>query len=130
MKPLGFLDFDTRLHRIDKAGNLFDEGLEFQILDRYSSRFFGLHAADKILDATTIRRYDLTSANVHDSNVFFDELLDPENSSRDVWADSTCLFQETIECLKEDRYREHLQRKGIRRRKLSIIARRGGRKQY
>jgi hypothetical protein len=118
MKQLGFLDFDTRLQRIDKAGdplsklnstvdweilrpvleqarrkkkksnagtkgfdvlllfkililqslyNLSDEGLEFQILDRYSfSRFLGLHAADKIPDVTTIWRFreDLVRAGV------------------------------------------------------------------
>lgn len=120
MKQLGFLDFDTRLQRIDKAGdplsklnsnvdweifrplldqarwkkkksnagakgfdvvvlfkililqslyNLSDEGLEFQILDRYSfSRFLDLHAADKIPDATTIWRFreDLVRAGVVD----------------------------------------------------------------
>ena len=282
MKQLGFLDFDTRLQRIDKAGdplcklntavdweifrplleqarrkkkkssagakgfdvvllfkililqslyNLSDEGLEFQILDRYSfSRFLGLHAADKIPAATTIwrfredlikagvvdtlftrfdeflhdqgyraqkgqiidasivkvpiqrnsrkeneqikkggqpegwnehkkrqkdtdarwtrknsknffgyknhisvdvkhkliRRYDVTPANVHDSNVF-DQLLDPGNTSRDVWADSAYRSQETIERLKENRYREHLQRKGTRSRKLSKWEQQGNR---
>jgi IS5 family transposase len=282
MKQLGFLDFDTRLQRIDKAGdplsklnttvdweifrplleqarrkkkksnagakgfdvvllfkililqslyNLSDEGLEFQILDRYSfSRFLGLHAADKIPDATTIwrfredliragvvdtlfarfdaflhdqgyraqkgqiidasivkvpiqrnsrkenqqikeggqpegwsehkkrqkdtdarwtrknsknffgyknhisvdvkhkliRRYDVTSANVHDSNIF-DELLDPGNTSRDVWADSAYRSQEAIERLKKNRYREHLQRRGTRSRKLSKWEQQGNR---
>jgi IS5 family transposase len=282
MKQLGFLDFDTRLQRIDKAGdplsklnstvdweifrpfleqarrkkkksnagakgfdvvllfkililqslyNLSDEGLEFQILDRYSfSRFLGLHAADKIPDATTIwrfredlvragvvdmlferfddflrergyraqkgqiidasivkvpiqrnsrkenqqikeggqpegwskhkkrqkdtdarwtrknsknffgyknhisidvkhkliRRYNVTPANVHDSNVF-DELLDPSNTSRDVWADSAYRSQETIERLKKNRYREHIQRKGTRSRKLSKWEQQGNR---
>jgi IS5 family transposase len=282
MKQLGFLDFDTRLQRIDKAGdplsklnqaidwemfrpllekarrkkkksnagakgfdlvllfkililqslyNLSDEGLEFQILDRYSfSRFLGLHAADKIPDATTIwrfredlikagvvdklfeqfdtflreqgyraqkgqiidasivkvpiqrnsrkenqqikqgkqpegwsihkkrqkdtdarwtrknsknffgyknhisidvkykliRRYGVTSANVHDSNVF-DDLLDPNNTSRDVWADSAYRSKETIERLKKNRYREHLQRRGTRTRKLSRWEQQGNR---
>ena len=282
MKQLGFLDFDTRLQRIDKAGdplsklnltvdweifrplleqarrkkkksnagakgfdivllfkiiilqslyNLSDEGLEFQILDRYSfSRFLGLHAADKVPDATTIwrfredlvragvvdslferfdnflrkqgyraqkgqiidasivkvpiqrnsrkenqqiqeggqaegwsehkkrqkdtdarwtrknsknffgyknhisidvkhkfiRRYKVTPANVHDSNVF-EELLAPDNSSRDVWADSAYRSQERIELLKKNRYREHIQRKGTRRRKLSKWEQQGNR---
>ena len=121
MKQLGFLDFDTRLQRIDKAGdpltrinntidweifrpileqarsknkksnagvkgfdvillfkilvlqslyNLSDEGLEFQILDRYSfSRFLVLHAASKVPDATTIWRFreDLIKAGVVDT---------------------------------------------------------------
>jgi hypothetical protein len=56
-----------------------------------------------------------------------DELLDSENSSRDVWADSAYLSQETIERLKEDRYREHFQRKGTRRRKLSKCEQQGNR---
>lgn len=282
MKQLGFLDFETRLQRIDQAGdplsklnetvdweifrphlekarqktkksnagakgfdvvllfkililqslyNLSDEGLEFQILDRYSfSRFLGLHAADKVPDATTIwrfredlikaeivdslfeqfdeflhdhgfrarkgqivdaslvrvpvqrnsrkenqqikdseqptgwsenkqrqkdtdarwtrknsknyfgyknhvsvdvqhkfiRRCKTTPANVHDSNVF-EELLDPDNTSRDVWADSAYRSQETIERLQENRYREHLQRKGTRSRKLSKWEQQGNR---
>lgn len=45
--------------------NLSDDGMEYQILDRYSfSRFLGLHAASKIPDATTIWRFreDLTKA--------------------------------------------------------------------
>ena len=59
-----------------------------------------------------IRRYDVTPANIHDSNVF-DELLDPRNSSHAVWADSAYRSQETLDRLKENGYREHLQRKGI-----------------
>jgi IS5 family transposase len=274
MRQLGFLDFDIRLDRIDKAGdplskldkavdweifrpllekarqkekksnagakgfdvvllfkililqslyNLSDEGLEFQILDRYSfSRFLGIRAADKVPDATTIwrfredltkagvvdrlfkrfdkflhnqgyraqkgqiidasivrvpiqrnnreenqqikegdnpdgwsehkkrqkdidarwvkkngksfygyknhisidnkhkliRSYRVTSANVHDSNVF-EELLDPKNSSRDVWADSAYRSQEKLDFLDQNGYRGHLQRKGTRNRKLS-----------
>lgn len=34
-----------------------------------------------------IRSYSVTSANVHDCNVF-EELLDPKKTSKDVWADS------------------------------------------
>ncbi len=47
--------------------NLSDEGMEYQILDRYSfSRFLGLHASSKIPDATTIWRFreDLSRAGV------------------------------------------------------------------
>ena len=282
MKQLGFFDFDTRLQRIDKAGdpltkindtidweifrpilqqarrkekksnagakgfdlillfkililqslyNLSDEGLEFQILDRYSfSRFLGLHAASKIPDATTswrfredlikagvvgtlfsrfdaflheqgyraqkgqivdasivkvpvqrnnrdenkqikngqqlegwsehkkrqkdtdarwtqknnksffgyknhisvdvkhklIRRYEVTVANVHDSNIF-DELLDPGNSNRDVWADSAYRSEDAIDRLKNNGYREHLQRKGSRNCKLTKWEQQGNR---
>ena len=47
--------------------NLSDEGLEYQIFDRYSfSRFLGLHAASKVPDCTTIWRFrnDLANAGV------------------------------------------------------------------
>jgi transposase, IS5 family len=282
MKQLGFLDFDIRLQRIDKAGdplatlgetidweifrptiekarkkarksktgpigfdpilmfkililqslyNLSDEGLEYQILDRYSfSRFLGLHAASKVPDCTTIwrfrndlanagvveplfsqvntflleksfraqkgqivdanivsvptqrnsreenqqikagiepegwskhkrcqkdtdarwtrknsknffgyknhisadvkykmiRRYSVSSAEVHDSNVF-EELLDPANTSGDVWADSAYRSQERIAWLQEMGYREHIQRKGSRNKKLTDWEKRGNR---
>lgn len=282
MIQLGFLDFDTRLQRIDKAGdplttlneaidweifrpliekarekerksnagasgfdaillfkilvlqslyNLSDEGLEFQILDRYSfSRFLGLHAASKVPDSTTIwrfrndlasagiietlfnqfnaflldngfraqkgqivdanivrvpiqrnsreenqqikagkepedwehhkrcqkdtdarwvkkngtnyfgyknhvsidvqykfiRRYAVTSAEVHDSNIFV-ELLDPANTSRDIWADSAYRSQEQIDDLRDKGYREHLQRKGCRNKKLTAWEKQGNR---
>jgi IS5 family transposase len=65
-----------------------------------------------------IRRFHVTSAEVHDSNVF-DELLDSGNSSRDVWADSAYRSQDRINQLHEDGYREHLQRKGSRNHKLT-----------
>jgi transposase, IS5 family len=209
--------------------NLSDEGLEYQILDRYSfSRFLGLHAASKVPDCTTvwrfrndlanagvvetlfsqfntfllekgfraqkgqiidanivsvptqrnsreenqqikagkkpedwnnhkrcqkdidarwtkkngknffgyknhisadvkfklIRRYSVSSAEVHDSNIF-GELLDPENTSRDIWADSAYRSQQRIADLQEMGYREHIQRKGSRDRKLSDWEKRG-----
>jgi transposase, IS5 family len=282
MVQLGFLDFDIRLHRIDKAGdplttinktidweifrpiiekarakekksnagatgfdaillfkililqslyNLSDEGLEYQILDRYSfSRFLGLHAASKVPDCTTIwrfrndlanagvvellfsqfngfllgkgfraqkgqivdanivsvpiqrnsrdenqqitagkepedwnthkrcqkdtearwtkkngrnffgyknhistdvkykliRRYAVSSAEVHDSNVF-EELIDPANTSRDIWADSAYRSQERITDLQELGYREHIQRKGCRNKKLTDWEKQGNR---
>ena len=65
-----------------------------------------------------IRRFHVTSAEVHDSNVF-DELLDSGNTSRDVWADSAYRSQDCIHQLHEDGYREHLQRKGSRNHKLT-----------
>lgn len=64
-----------------------------------------------------IREYAVTSANVHDSNVF-EELLDPNNSSKDVWADSAYRSDKSLERLKQG-CREHQQRKGSRNRKLT-----------
>ena len=65
-----------------------------------------------------IRSYEVTSASVHDSQVF-DTLLDEDNSSRDVWADSAYRSEEQLRELKKRKYREHLQRKGCRHKKLT-----------
>lgn len=65
-----------------------------------------------------IRRFHVTTAEVHDSNVF-DELLDSDNTSREVWADSAYRSQERITQMHEMGYREHLQRKGSRNHKLT-----------
>ncbi len=73
-----------------------------------------------------IRNYDVTDAAVHDSNVF-DNLLDESNSSRDVYADSAYRSEESIERLKKNGYREHLQRKGCRHQKLTEWEKRGNR---
>ena len=60
----------------------------------------------------------MTDAAVHDSQVF-GELLDETNTSRDVWADSAYRSEDTLVELKQRGYREHLQRKGCRNRKLT-----------
>ena len=211
--------------------NLSDEGMEYQILDRYSfSRFLGLRASDKVPDATTIwlfretltkagkieelfsffdkfldengykarkgqivdasivnvpiqrnsrkenqqikngeqpegwsenkkaqkdtdarwtkkngksffgyknhisvdvkhkfiRKYAVTSAEVHDSNIF-EELLDPDNTCRDIYADSAYRSAEKLKQLKNNGYRERINRKGTRNRKLTEWEKRGNR---
>jgi transposase, IS5 family len=65
-----------------------------------------------------IRDYAVTEASMHDSQVF-EELLDEDNTSRDVWADSAYRSQNTLEILEQRRFREHLQRKGCRHKKLT-----------
>jgi len=65
-----------------------------------------------------VRNYAVTDASVHDSQVF-DELLDPDNSSRDVWADSAYSSAEQLGSLSEQGYREHVQRKGRRNHPLT-----------
>lgn len=73
-----------------------------------------------------IRSYTVTDAAVHDSQVF-EELLDAENTSRDVWADSAYRAEDTLTKLKQRGYREHLQRKGCRHRKLTQWEQQGNR---
>ncbi len=65
-----------------------------------------------------IRDYAVTDASVHDSQVF-EELLDEDNSSRDVWSDSAYRSKEKLETLEQRRFREHLQRKGCRHKPLT-----------
>jgi IS5 family transposase len=64
-----------------------------------------------------IRNYEVTDAAQHDSNVF--ETILSENTSKDIWADSAYRSEERLDRLKEDGFREHIQRKGCRHRKLT-----------
>jgi transposase, IS5 family len=73
-----------------------------------------------------IRDYAVTDAAVHDSRVF-GELLDETNTSRDVWADSAYRSKDALVELEHRGYREHLQRKGCRNRKLTDRENRGNR---
>jgi len=73
-----------------------------------------------------IRSYDVTDASVHDSQVFT-ELLDPSNTSRDVWADSAYRSEESLHELQEQGFREHIQRKGCRHKKLTAREQQGNR---
>jgi len=73
-----------------------------------------------------IRDYEVTAASVHDSQVF-EQLLDEDNRSRDVWADSAYRSEEKLRELKRRKYREHLQRKGCRHKQLTDRETRGNR---
>jgi len=73
-----------------------------------------------------IRGYEVTPASVHDSQVF-ETLLDEDNSRRDVWADSAYRSEEKLQALGKRRFREHLQRKGCKHKKLTERERRGNR---
>ena len=63
---------------------------------------------------------------MHDSQVF-EELLDDDNSSRDVYADSAYRTPDNLKTLKKNNFREHTQRKGCRNRKLTTIEKKGNR---
>ena len=64
-----------------------------------------------------IRGWRVTTANVHDSQVF-SELL-AKNTSRDVWGDSAYLSEDILKFLKELGYRPHIQRKAQKNHPLS-----------
>lgn len=73
-----------------------------------------------------VRTYDVTDASVYDSTVF-EELLSTTNSSKDVYGDSAYRSEESVEKLKEHNFRERLQRKGCRYKKLSKREQQGNR---
>lgn len=64
-----------------------------------------------------IRDYEVSSANVHDSNVFEDMLS--ENTSKDVWADSAYRSEEHELALKTLGYRCQVHKKGNRNKSLT-----------
>lgn len=64
-----------------------------------------------------IRDYEVTAANVHDSQVFIDLLCG--NTSKDVWADSAYSSEELEFLLKVLDYRSHVCTKGSRNKPLS-----------
>lgn len=73
-----------------------------------------------------IRDFDVTSAEVHDSQVFY-ELLS-ENTSRDVWADSAYRSEESELMLAADDYRSHVHTKGKRNQPLNERQKQANRK--
>ena len=73
-----------------------------------------------------IRRWAVTDASVHDSQVFY-ELLDADNTNRGVWADSAYRSEERLDTMDAMGYREHIQRKGVRGRPLSEREKSGNR---
>lgn len=77
-------------------------------------------------DNKLIRHYEVTDAGVHDSNVF-EELLDADNSSADVWADSAYRSQDKELSLEELGYRSKVQRKGKRGKPLNQREQQGNR---
>ncbi|MCB2218497.1 MAG: IS5 family transposase [Desulfobulbaceae bacterium] len=73
-----------------------------------------------------IPSYEVTDASANDSQVF-NELLDPDNTSKDVWADSAYRSEESLQELQAQGFREHLQRKGYRFKKLTQREQQGNR---
>lgn len=71
-----------------------------------------------------IRSYKITDAAVHDSQVF-EELLDDNNSSRDVFADSAYRSKKSEADLARKGFRPKLQHKGCKNKPLSKIELKG-----
>jgi len=73
-----------------------------------------------------IRRYEVTDASVHDSQVI-DDVLDDDNTASDVWADSAYRSAETEAKLKERGLKSRIHRKAHRHRPLSRREKQGNR---
>jgi len=71
-----------------------------------------------------VRRYQVTDAAVHDSQVV-DDILDPDNTASDVWADSAYRSAEIEAKLKEKGLKSRIHRKGHRNKPLSEREKRG-----
>ena len=65
-----------------------------------------------------IRRYAVTNASVHDSQVF-DDFLDEENAGRSVWADSTYRSEAREGQLRAQGHKSRIHRKGNSRGRLN-----------
>jgi IS5 family transposase len=65
-----------------------------------------------------IRDYEVTDAAVHDSQVV-DEIIDPNNSNADVYADSAYRSSEQEEKFAKDGYRSKVHHKGKKNKPLS-----------
>jgi transposase, IS5 family len=73
-----------------------------------------------------IRSYEVTNAAVHDSNIF-QALLDPANSSKDVYADSAYRSRKNSQILIDNGLRNNILRKGCRDKKMTRWERQGNR---
>lgn len=74
-----------------------------------------------------IRRYAVTDAATHDSRAF-EQLLDEDNTNRDVYGDSAYRSAQISETLEKEGYRDRIHRKGYRGRPLSERSREANRK--
>ena len=73
-----------------------------------------------------IRKWAVTDAAVNDSQMF-EQILDPRNSSGEVWADAAYRSGASLKRIKKWGYREHVQRKGVRGRPLTAWEKQGNR---
>ena len=71
-----------------------------------------------------VRRYDVTAASAHDSQVV-EEILDPANTASTVWADSAYRSAEIEEKLQNRGLKSCIQRKAHRNKPLSAREQRG-----
>lgn len=74
-----------------------------------------------------VRKHTTSTASTHDSQ-HFDALLDPANTSKDIYADSAYASQPREESLKAEGFRPQIQHKGQRNKPLSARGKRRNRR--
>ncbi len=74
-----------------------------------------------------IRHFEVTDAAVADTHVF-DELIDPENTSADIWADAAYRSKAREQTLKDEGYRSHIHSKGQVNKPISACQQRANRR--
>ena len=100
---------------LQKLYNISDEELEYQVNDRLS--FYKNHISSDV-GFKFIRRYAVTDASVHDSQVL-GELLDADNLGDGLWADSAYLSVLIVEVLKLIGFEPHINERAYRNRPLT-----------
>ena len=90
--------------------------------------FFGYkNHANVDAEHKIIRDYEITTASVHDSQVF-EELLGPAESNPDVYADSAYRSKETERTLEQGNYKSHVHERAYRNKPLTDSQKEANRK--
>ena len=93
--------------------------VEARWTEKHGKQYYGYkNHIDVDAEHKLVRTYEVTPANVHDSQVF-DAVIDPDNADPGVWADSAYRSEETEAVLKQAGYVSHIHEKGQKDRPLT-----------
>lgn len=103
----------------DKPAKLAQKDVDARWTKKNSVSYYGYKNHINVDRANKfIRKYDVTTASTHDSQVF-EELLDSSNTADVIWADSAYRSQRIEGLLAEKMIRSQIHHKGTRGKKLS-----------
>lgn len=104
---------------VDKPDKLSQKDVEARWTKKNGLSYYGYKNHINVDRANKlIRKYDVTTASTHDSQVF-EALLDSENTADVIWADSAYRSQKIEDLLAEKMIRSQIHHKGTRGKKLS-----------
>ena len=87
--------------------------------EKHGKQYYGYkNHIDVDAEHKLVRSYEVTPANVHDSQAF-DAVIDPDNADPEVWADSAYRSEETERVLEDAEYVSHIHEKGQKDRPLT-----------